>query len=68
MTVVVHDMLGREVTRLLDAERESGLHRLVWDARANGRNAAASGVYYARVTAVTATGIQIETRAMVLLK
>jgi glycosidase len=68
VTVVVHDMLGREVARLLDAERESGLHRLVWDARANGRGAAASGVYYARVTAVTAAGTQIETRAMVLLK
>jgi hypothetical protein len=51
VSVVVHDLLGREVARLLDAERDAGVHEVVWDAHAAGRGVAASGMYIVRADA-----------------
>ena len=48
--LVVYDLLGREVARLLERSLEAGYHSVVW----NGNNAAgaelASGLYIARLT------------------
>jgi hypothetical protein len=33
VVVRVHDMLGREVARLMDADRAAGVHAVQWDAR-----------------------------------
>ncbi len=66
--VTVHDILGREIARLLDAERGAGLHRVEWDARTGGGRSAASGIYFARVTAGNGTSRLSHTHTMLLLK
>jgi len=68
VTVTIHDILGREVARLLEAEREAGVHRVVWDARLQGASTAASGIYMVRVTSETGVERHTETRSMILLK
>lgn len=68
VTVTIHDILGREVARLLDGEREAGVHRIVWDARGEVSGAAASGIYIVRVTVTSASSTHAASRAMILLK
>ncbi|MFQ5568115.1 MAG: T9SS type A sorting domain-containing protein [Rhodothermales bacterium] len=58
-TLVVFDINGREVARLVDAWREAGRHRVAWDA-----SRLASGVYFCRLSAADL----VETRRMVLRK
>ncbi len=57
--LVVYDLNGREVARLVDGRRAAGVHRVTWRARG-----LASGVYLCRLTA----GRFIETQRMVLRK
>jgi hypothetical protein len=57
--LVVYDVLGREVARLVDGTQEAGHHRAPFDA-----SALPSGVYLYRLTA----GDFVETRRMVLMK
>jgi hypothetical protein len=64
VTLSVYDILGREVTRLLDASFPPGIHAVPWDARDSNGRELASGVYFYRLT--TPTG-QIS-RKMVLQK
>lgn len=49
--VVLYDVLGREVARLIDAERAAGRHEVTLDA-----SALAAGVYVVRVEAADAVG------------
>lgn len=42
----VYDLGGRRVAELVDEWFEAGRHELVWDARRNGGEAVASGVYF----------------------
>jgi ligand-binding sensor domain-containing protein len=49
VSLVVHDILGREVTRLIDGNMEPGYHQIQWDSRdATGRQVP-SGIYIARL-------------------
>lgn len=49
VTLAVHDLLGREVARLVDAARPVGISTLAWDGRgASGRHLGA-GVYVVRL-------------------
>jgi TolA-binding protein len=43
VSLVVYDVLGREVARLVEGYCDAGDHSVVWDAKSN-----ASGTYYAR--------------------
>jgi len=45
-----YDARGRHVARLLDADRDVGVHDLVWQGEVKGGETAASGVYFLRVT------------------
>lgn len=59
----VFDMLGREVTVLVDGELEAGTHSASWTADGP------SGVYYYRLEAVSKSGERrTETRKMMVLK
>jgi alpha-tubulin suppressor-like RCC1 family protein len=49
LTLVVHDLLGRELRRASLGEQGVGLHTAVWDGRDNGGRDAASGLYLLRV-------------------
>jgi hypothetical protein len=58
-TVRVFDILGREVTTLVEEVRESGTHRIRWDA-----GGLSSGVYFCRMQA----GVFSATRKVLLLR
>ncbi len=57
--LIVYDVTGREVARLVDGAMPAGQHRATWDAAG-----LPSGVYLYRLTADAFT----ETKAMILLK
>jgi len=57
--LVIYDLLGNEVQRLIDGVRSAGIHSLTFDA-----SSLSSGVYFYRLQA----GDVVETRRMVLLK
>lgn len=57
--LIVYDVVGREVARLVDAAMPAGQHRATWDA-----SGLSSGTYLYRLTADAFT----ETKAMTLLK
>jgi hypothetical protein len=64
VSLIVHDLLGREVVRLVDRYMEPGYHQAQWDGRdRSGRNVP-SGVYIARI----ATSRYAKSIKMLLLK
>ncbi|MCH7498026.1 MAG: T9SS type A sorting domain-containing protein [Candidatus Marinimicrobia bacterium] len=48
--LVVYDLLGREVARLLDRRVEPGYHQVTWDGRDRNGRQLPTGVYIARLT------------------
>ncbi len=62
--LLIFDMLGRQVRRLLDNELADGVHEIAWDGSSDARQSCASGVYLVRLQ--TAAGVQI--RRLVLLR
>ncbi|UCE65244.1 MAG: T9SS type A sorting domain-containing protein [Candidatus Zixiibacteriota bacterium] len=57
--LTVYDLLGKEISRLLEEERQAGLHSITFDA-----SDLSSGVYFYRLK----TGREIKSRRMILLK
>ncbi len=60
----IYDLLGREVTTLLDREMEAGYHKVTWSARDNYSNPVSTGIYIVRVVA----GDFIAVKKMLLMK
>lgn len=60
----VYNLLGQQVTSLVQGERDSGHHTVEWDGRDASGMEVASGVYISRFTA----GELLQTRRMLLLK
>jgi hypothetical protein len=52
VSLVVYDMLGREVANLVTGYREAGYHSTTWNASGQ-----ASGVYFARFSVINADGL-----------
>lgn len=50
VVITVYDVQGRLIDRLLDEDKAAGVHTLLWQGRDAHGNAAASGVYFARIT------------------
>jgi len=73
VTLIIYDMTGREVRRLVDGSVEPGYHTATWDSRNEAGNLVSSGVYLYRFTATPAvnesefTGIT-ESNTMLLVK
>jgi len=63
VTLKIFDVLGREVAMVMDAPLQAGVHQIVWDSRAAGREVG-SGIYFAVMQAGKTTQI----RKLVLLK
>ena len=59
VTIKVYDVLGKEITTLLNAEQKAGHHKVEWD----GKNYA-SGIYFYRIRA----GEFVLTKKMLLIK
>lgn len=57
--LIIYDLLGMEVTRLMDGQLSAGYHSLTWNA-----TSASSGIYFYRLT----SGSFAATKKMVLLK
>jgi len=64
VTIVIYDVLGQEVRRLVDDQTAAGRYNIRWDARDNGGRSVGSGVYIARIDAGTFS----QSQKMLLLK
>jgi hypothetical protein len=64
VTLVIYDIQGREVRRLLDSDIEAGSHRVIWDGIDNSNEHAASGIYFYRLISDGAS----QTNRMTLLR
>ncbi len=62
--VAVYNILGQEVTLLIQGHREAGFHRVVWNGKDLFGRSLASGVYFVQMTADGFSGV----RKMLLLK
>lgn len=51
VSVIIYDLLGREVRSLVDGTRDAGFYSVVWDGRNNLGQQASSGVYFYRLHA-----------------
>jgi len=63
VTLKIYDVLGREITTLVNEELSAGKHETVFDA-----TRLSSGVYFYQLSAIGGAGKFIETRKMVLIK
>ena len=66
--LIIYNLRGQEIARLVDGERAGGVHSAVWNASA----AASSGLYLYRLT-VSPTSVwraddYVKTKKMVLIK
>jgi len=74
ITVTVFDVLGREVSRLVDDDYFQGIYTVTWNATNAYGSPMPSGVYYVRMTAIPVSAGSdrgesfTETRKMLLLK
>lgn len=64
VNIKIYDQLGREVTELINQEKQAGSHVIYWNGRDGNGQLVSSGVYLYKLTAGTYT----ETRKMNLLK
>ena len=64
VTLTVYDMLGREVTQLVNTTQEAGYRSVQWDATNMNGKPVSAGVYLYQIHA----GDFVQTRKMVLLK
>jgi hypothetical protein len=64
VSIVIYDVLGQEVRRLIGEQKTAGRYSIQWDARDNGGRSVATGVYIAKIEAGTFT----QSQKMLLLK
>ena len=59
VSLIIYDLMGREVTTLVDGHMTSGAHDIIWNA-----SGVSSGIYFYRLR----SGNFLETKKMILLK
>jgi hypothetical protein len=64
VTLTVYDLLGREVTRLVDEAQNPGYHETRWSGNNSSGNPVSTGIYFYRITAGQFTDV----RKMMLMK
>ena len=62
--LTVYDLIGREVTQLVNATQETGFKSVLWDATDSYGKCVSAGVYLYQIR----TNKYIQTKKMVLLK
>jgi hypothetical protein len=71
-TLQVYNLLGQKVRTLVDAPKNSGIHRVIWDGKDDSGNEVASGIYFYRIEvedpASGGAGDFTEAKKLVLLK
>ncbi len=65
VSLVIYDILGQEVKRLVDNSNDPGYYSVTWDA-----TSASSGLYYARIIITAANGDEVyrDTKKVLLMK
>jgi hypothetical protein len=63
VTLKVYDILGREITTLVNDKGSSGTHRVTWNA-----SSFPSGVYFYRVSSISTNGRFENTKQMMLIR
>ena len=68
ITLRVYDMLGREVSSLVNGVQSAGIHTVVWDGTFDTGEAASSGIYFYRMEAAPLDGSNgiVKTKKMML--
>ena len=67
--LVVYNILGQEVIRLVDGQMSAGNHSLIWNASDASGNQLTSGIYLYKLTASGINGNEFrDTKKMILLK
>ena len=64
VSIVIFDVLGSEVIKLVDDDQHYGYKKIIWDGKNSNGNVVAPGVYFYRAE----LGSLIETKKMILLK
>jgi len=64
VTIIIYDMLGREVKTLINQTQETGYRSVIWDATNDYGNPVSAGIYLYQIQA----GEYMQTKKMVLLK
>ncbi len=64
VTLIIYDLLGREVKTLINKEQSPGRYTVRWDGKNNNNINISSGIYFYRLTA----GGIVFTKKMILLK
>jgi hypothetical protein len=68
VTLKVHNLLGQEITTLVDEFQRSGVHRVIWDGKGKNEEPLSSGIYFYRLTVEKNEVRTSETKKMLLLK
>jgi hypothetical protein len=71
VTLVVYDVLGREVRRLVDQVQEAGYKSIGWDATNPDHSPVSSGIYLYRIEATSISDVNntfVQTRKMILVR
>ena len=68
--IVIYDVLGREVIRLIDSEHSAGFYSVIWDGKNRTGKLVASGIYIYRIVAEDVKGEQkfLRIKKLLLLK
>jgi flagellar hook assembly protein FlgD len=64
VSLVIYDVLGREIVQLMTGEQAAGQYRVRWDGRDRYGNQVPSGIYFYRIEA----GEFKQVRKMVLVR
>lgn len=68
--LIIYNLLGQEVVKLVDAEQTAGYHEIAWDGRNGEGQTLSSGLYFYRIEAAPSDGgaTFVDVKKMMLVK
>ncbi|MCG2716482.1 MAG: tandem-95 repeat protein [Candidatus Marinimicrobia bacterium] len=66
--IKIFDLLGREVTNIINKEQEAQYYKIIWDAKDRFGNGVSSGMYFYRIVAISGNRIFVKTKKLLLLR
>ena len=68
VSLIIYDILGRQVRKLVDKKMSAGEHVIHWDGKNNDDIEVASGVYFYQLEVINAGVTKTQVRKMVLVR